>query len=73
MGWYEWFSGSDTPEGARNPSVAERIEYERYVAHNSPPKSDEALVWKGGLFTGYHFRKVERSKSGGEYIKWRKK
>jgi hypothetical protein len=73
MGWYEWLSGSNTPEGARNPSVAERIEYARYVAHNSPPKSDEGLVWEGGLFTGYHLRKVKHSESGGEYIKWPKK
>lgn len=59
MGWYEWLSGSDTPEGARRPSVAEQIEYDRYVAHHPPPKAGEALVWEGSLFTGYHYRKVK--------------
>jgi hypothetical protein len=71
MGWFEWLSGSDTPEGARNPSVAEQIEYNRYVAHNKPPKSDEVLVWKGSLFTGYHYGKVKRSEADSpEYIKF---
>jgi hypothetical protein len=70
MGWFEWLSGSDTPQGARNPSLAEQIEYRRYVAHHPPPKSDEALVWEGSLFTGYHYRKVKRSEvESGEYIK----
>jgi len=71
MGWFEWLSGTDTPEGARNPSVAEEIEYRRYVAHNKPPKSDEAFVWAGSLLTGYHLRKVKRGEGdSGEYIKW---
>lgn len=70
MGWYEWLSGSNKPEGAREPSLAERIEYDRYVARNSPPKADEALVWEGGLFTGYHYRKVKRGEGvSREYIK----
>jgi hypothetical protein len=70
MGWFEWMSGSDTPEGARNPSVAERIEYNRYVAHNKKPKPDEVLVWKGSLLFGYHYGKVKRSDADNpEYIK----
>lgn len=72
MGWFEWLTDNDTPEGARNPSVAEQIEYDRYVAHNKPPKSDEVLVWKGGLFTGYHYSKVKRSEAKStERIKFR--
>jgi hypothetical protein len=73
MGWFEWLSGSNAPEGARNPSVAEKIEYNRYVAHHSPPKADEALVWEGSLFTGYHYHKVKRGEvTSTEYIKWTK-
>jgi hypothetical protein len=68
MGWYEWLSGSNTPKGARDPSVAEQIEYSRYLVHNPPPNSDEALAWEGSLFTGYHYRKVKRGDSA-EYVK----
>jgi hypothetical protein len=69
VGWYEWLSGSGTKEGARNASVAERIERSHYLAHNPPLKSDEAFVREGNLFAGYHFRKVKRTESG-EPIKW---
>ena len=68
MGWYESLSGSNKKEGARNASVAEKIEYRRYVAHHPPPKSDEGLVWEGGLLTGYHYRKVKGKPN--EYIKY---
>lgn len=69
MGWYEWLSGSNTEEGARNASMAERIERDRYLAHHKPLKSDEAFRWEGNLFTGYHFRKV-KSNSSTERIKF---
>lgn len=66
MGWFEWLSGSDQPEGARNASVAERVEINRYLSHHAPLKSDESLQWEGSLFTGYHLRKV----NGGEITEY---
>jgi hypothetical protein len=68
MGWFEWLSGSDEMEGARNASVAEEIEIKRWRAHHPPLKSDEALEWEGHLFTGYHLHKVEKDDST-EYVK----
>lgn len=68
MGWFESLSGSNKPEGARNASVAEKIEKRRYLAHHPPLKSDEAFRWEGNLLTGYHFRKV-KGKSG-EYVNY---
>jgi hypothetical protein len=68
MGWFEWLSGTDQPEGARNASLAERVEMDRYFSHNPPLKSDEAFQWEGSLFTGYHLKKVKKSGST-EYIK----
>jgi hypothetical protein len=68
MGWFEWLSGSNKPEGARHASVAEQIEKSRYLAHNPSLKSDEAFQWEGNLFTGYHYRKVKAKPT--EYIKW---
>ncbi|MBV9141652.1 MAG: hypothetical protein JO115_12170 [Pseudonocardiales bacterium] len=69
MGWFEWLSGSDTPEGARNASLVERIERSRYLADHPPVKSDGSFEWEGCLLTGYHFRKV-KDKKPTEYIKW---
>jgi hypothetical protein len=68
MGWFEWLSGSDRPEGARDASVAEKVEWSRYSAHHSPLKSDEVFQWEGSLFTGYHYRKVKGKAT--EYIKY---
>ena len=68
MGWFEWLSGSDQPEGARNASMAEQVEINRYFAHNPPLKSGESLQWEGSLFTGYHLHKVKDATST-EYIK----
>lgn len=68
MGWFERLSGSDQPEGARNPSAAERVEISRYLAHHPPLKPDESLRWDGNLLTGYHFRKV-KSGTSTEYVK----
>lgn len=68
MGWFEWLSGSNKPKGARNASIAEQIERRRYLADNPPPKSGEVLVWKGSLFTGYHYRKAKGPPN--EYIKY---
>jgi hypothetical protein len=69
MGWFEWLSDSNTEEGARNASIAERIERRRYLAHHPPLKPDEAFQWTGGLFKGYHFRKTKRTGST-EHIKF---
>jgi hypothetical protein len=69
MGWFEWLSGSNTREGARNASVAERIERKRYLAHHPPLRSDQVLGWRGSLLTGYHFHAVRRTASA-EYINW---
>ncbi|MGH3788030.1 MAG: hypothetical protein ACRDRG_16125 [Pseudonocardiaceae bacterium] len=69
MGWFEWLSDSDKPEGGRSPSVAEQFERDRYLAHNPPLKSEESFAWEGSLFTGYHLHKVKGS--GGEYINWK--
>ena len=68
MGWFEWLSGSNTKEGARNASIAEQIERNRYLANNPPLKDDESLAWEGNLFTGYHFRKAKGKPA--EYIKY---
>lgn len=68
MGWFEWLSGSDQMEGARNASVAEQVEIRRYRAHHPPLKSDESLAWEGNLFTGYHLHKVKKGTST-EYVK----
>jgi hypothetical protein len=68
MGWFERLSGSDQPEGARNASVAERIEISRYLAHHQPLRSDESFQWDGNLFTGYHLHRA-RSGASTEYIK----
>jgi hypothetical protein len=70
MGWYEWLSGSDTMEGARNASVAEHVEIKRYRDHHPPLKSDESLGWEGHLLTGYHLHKVKKDAST-EYLKTR--
>jgi hypothetical protein len=67
MGWYECLSGSDTMEGARHASVAEKVEIKRYRAHHPPLRSDESLGWDGHLFTGYHLHKVEKDAST-EYL-----
>jgi hypothetical protein len=68
MGWFERLSGSDQPEGARNASVAERVEIGRYLAHNPPLKPDESFRWDGNLFAGYHIHKAKNGAST-EYIK----
>jgi hypothetical protein len=67
MGWYEWLSGSDEPEGARPASVAEHVEIGRWRAHHSPLRSDESLGWEGHLFTGYHLHEVKKDAST-EYV-----
>jgi hypothetical protein len=68
MGWFEWLSDCDKSEGARHASVAEQIEYRRYRDHHPALKADEALEWKGCLFTGYHLHKTKKGPST-RYIK----
>lgn len=67
MGWYEWLSGSNQPEGARPASVVEQGEISRWRADHSPLESDESLGWYGHLFTGYHLHKVKKDAST-EYV-----
>lgn len=68
MGWYEWLSGSDKPEGARPASAVEQCEIRHWRAVHTPLRSDESLGWDGHLFTGYHLHKTKKDTST-EYLK----